>query len=128
MIETKLYKRDGSDYEQEPITNFILEQVAGGIKAVELVARTIKASYETIFIPTETEDKEVNRQIRVNKYTQENYSVLIDQLVTSGDIVELEYVLPQMEHHVKSFYMPRGTNLNVVRKDRVKERKGDYLV
>lgn len=33
----------------------------------------------------------------------------LDELAKTGDLVELEYVVPGMEYRVKSFYMPKGT-------------------
>lgn len=125
---TKIYKRDGSDYEPLPIKEFILEEVKNGIKAVELAALVARAQAEDIDIYTETREFEVSRQIPVKKYSQAPFLNVVNDLIGSGDIVELEYVLPHMDYRVKSFYMPRGTNLNVVRLDRDKEQKGDYLV
>jgi hypothetical protein len=33
----------------------------------------------------------------------------INKLVRNGDIIEVEYVLPQMEYRIKSIYFPKGT-------------------
>jgi len=32
-------------------------------------------------------------------------------LVTSGEILEIEYILPEMNYRVKSFYLSKGTKI-----------------
>lgn len=33
----------------------------------------------------------------------------LNEMITKGDLVELDYVLPNMEYRVKSMYFPKGT-------------------
>lgn len=39
------------------------------------------------------------------------YARQLDLLVTKGEIVELNYVLPQMDYKIKSIYFPKGTEI-----------------
>jgi hypothetical protein len=36
---------------------------------------------------------------------------IIDQMVKDGELVEIEYVLPDMNYRIKSFYLPKGTEI-----------------
>jgi len=62
-----------------------------GLKAVELSMRVL----------TET------------KYDVKSEDIIktIEDLVREGEIVELEYILPQMDYRIKSIYFPKGTNI-----------------
>lgn len=44
---------------------------------------------------------------------QEFDSALVE-LIKEGEVVELEYVLPQMEYRIKSMYFPKNTVLRNV--------------
>ena len=37
----------------------------------------------------------------------------IDHLVQTGHLVEVEYVLPQMDYRIKSFYLPANTKVTI---------------
>lgn len=37
------------------------------------------------------------------------YQKELAELVKSGEIIELEYILPDMDYRVKSIYFPKGT-------------------
>lgn len=41
---------------------------------------------------------------------------LLDELVKEGRLVEVEYVLPQMEWRAKSFYLPAGSTGRILSK------------
>lgn len=43
------------------------------------------------------------------KLENDEYNQELEKLVESGEIVELEYVLPQMDYRIKSIYFPKGT-------------------
>lgn len=36
---------------------------------------------------------------------------LIEELVKEGEIIELEYILPQINYRIKSIYFPKGTDI-----------------
>lgn len=40
-------------------------------------------------------------------------TVLLDELVAEGRIIEVEYVIPQMAERCKSFYLPGGSDVRV---------------
>ena len=42
-----------------------------------------------------------------------NITDILDELVKNGDIIEVEYTLPQMDYRVKSLYFPKGTIIGV---------------
>jgi uncharacterized membrane protein YcjF (UPF0283 family) len=64
-----------------------------GIKATQLVTDVVIQCHNTNEIHPGTE----------------NLLQAINELVESGEIVELEFVLPSMEYRVKSIYFPKGT-------------------
>jgi len=37
----------------------------------------------------------------------------VDELIHEGEIVEVEYILPTMDYRVKSFLLPKGTQIIV---------------
>lgn len=39
---------------------------------------------------------------------------LLDEMVQEGKIMEIEYVLPDMQWRCKSFYLPVGTKVRVI--------------
>lgn len=46
----------------------------------------------------------------------EEYWITLDSLIQSKEIMEVEYILPQLNYRVKSIYFPKGTtfgNFNV---------------
>lgn len=40
---------------------------------------------------------------------------LISELVAEGKITEIEYTLPGMEYRLKSFYLPEGSSIRMMR-------------
>ena len=40
-------------------------------------------------------------------------SQLLEELVQAGEIIEVEYILPYMDYRLKSFYLPRGSEVKV---------------
>ncbi len=76
---------------QQLITR-IEDLVSNGIKGVELA--TILA---TEFIQLE--------QIEIMG--------TIEELVEQGEIIEIQYVLPHMDYRIKSFYLPKGTKIEI---------------
>jgi len=49
----------------------------------------------------------------LTKYESEDVMATIDQLVAIGEIIEIEYILPQMDYRVKSFLLPKDTKVNL---------------
>jgi hypothetical protein len=56
-------------------------------------------------------DEEVVKALMVN----DDISLLdaLDAIVTTNRIVEIEYVLPELDFRVKSFYLPANTQVRV---------------
>ena len=38
---------------------------------------------------------------------------LIDELVSEGRLIEIEFVLPHMKYRIKSFLLPAGTDIKI---------------
>jgi len=76
----------------QEVKDFIKQMVnaSTGIKAVELAVKISEDLY---------------------KYRSAIIGIL-EELVKENEIVELEYVLPEMEYRVKSIYFPKGTKIN----------------
>jgi hypothetical protein len=64
-----------------------------GIKGVELVIHTMGL-------------------INPLKFDDEEYHQTVEQLIKEEEIIELEYILPQLEYRVKSLYFPKGTKFS----------------
>ena len=45
-------------------------------------------------------------------YSIDQISDVLNELTTSKDIVEVEYVLPTMPYRIKSLYFPKGTQIS----------------
>jgi len=43
----------------------------------------------------------------------DNVIEVLDELVEEGNLVEVEYVLPNMNYRIKSVYFPKGTQIVV---------------
>lgn len=46
-----------------------------------------------------------------NYFETDDYHKAIEELVTQGDIVEVEYILSDADYRIKSVYFPRGTKI-----------------
>jgi hypothetical protein len=66
-----------------------LVQTKQGVKATELAAETALALMD------------------------HNVPELFQELVREGQMVEVEYVLPNLERRAKSFYLPKGTKVRL---------------
>lgn len=64
---------------------------SGGIKAVDL---TLK----------------VMRQLHPISYSARDFLLCCDRLVSQGDLIELEYTVPNVHYRLKSMYFPKGTS------------------
>jgi hypothetical protein len=74
---------------EDEIRRAILERVASGCKATELVtdlAVAFKGDVDFLQL-----------------------SDILDKLIASNEIIEIEYILPDMDYRIKSFYLPKGT-------------------
>lgn len=76
----------------EVITNLVNNHQ--GIRATELVLATM-----SVMGPV--------------NFTHDEYSTAVESLVQAKEIVELEYILPQMDYRVKSIYFPKNTRIIV---------------
>jgi len=56
---------------------------------------------------------EVMYQASVTPFPIEEYENALIELVTEKEIVEVEYTLPTMDYRVKSWYLPKGTMVEV---------------
>ncbi len=77
---------------RQVIKNLI--SIKQGVKAPELVVEVIN----TLIAEGQT-----------TSFDSEEYQAVINALVESGDVVEMEYILPHMEYRVKSIFFPKGT-------------------
>lgn len=75
-----------------PIQTRILGLISNGIKATDLVVQLV-----TQFISIDS--------VEVVK--------VINDLVKQGEIIEIEYTLPNMDYRIKSFYLPKGTHIEI---------------
>ncbi len=48
-------------------------------------------------------------------WTQDDYFKNLEELISQKEIVEIEYVLPELENMVKSIYFPKGTDVRLVK-------------
>lgn len=46
------------------------------------------------------------------KFTDVEYQQELESLLKNGEVVELEYILPQLNYRIKSMYFPKGTVFN----------------
>lgn len=79
------------------LTAVILQAVDSGIKATELVTQVA-----------------AHTLIDTDQYTR-----LVQKLIDDGEIMEIEYVLPDMPYRAKSFYLPKGAKVVVPEAARV---------
>ncbi len=54
-------------------------------------------------------------------FDDKDYMFHLAELVSSGEIVELEFILPTMDYRLKSIYFPKGTKLYVNSHDQAKD-------
>ncbi len=45
-------------------------------------------------------------------FNHEQYMLDLDEILKSGEIIELEYTLPDMEYRIKSLFFPKGTSFS----------------
>jgi hypothetical protein len=85
---------------KEEYQSLIVQIVGNGIKAVDLATRlAVQLSENNIDVP---------------------YDVWTDGLVpliTSGELIEIEYVVPDVDYRIKSFLLPKGTQIYLKKKD-----------
>jgi hypothetical protein len=48
------------------------------------------------------------------KFNHEEYSNALSDAVERSEIVEMEFILPQIDYRTKSIYFPRGTKFGVL--------------
>jgi hypothetical protein len=53
----------------------------------------------------------VMEEINPHKFSIEEYNKALDELTKTNQILEIEYILPQMDYRIKSFFLPSGTEL-----------------
>ena len=56
-------------------------------------------------------------------FNDKDYIFILAELVSSGEIVELEFILPSMDYRIKSIYFPKGTELYINSHDKTQETK-----
>jgi hypothetical protein len=87
------------------IGNTLTEQIVNtvklraGIKAVDLVLAVMEFTNPVMLV-------------------QHEYESALAEAIASGEIIEVDYVLPEMDYRTKSIYFPKGTTFefNIVRK------------
>lgn len=50
-------------------------------------------------------------QINPTRFNDQEYFMALDELLKREEIVEVEYMLPDMEYRIKSIYFPKGTRV-----------------
>jgi hypothetical protein len=66
------------------------------------------------------ENKQGVKATELAPYLVENQDIhypwvdLIYELIQKGELVEVEYVLPQLNYRAKSFLLPKGATVNVI--------------
>lgn len=73
------------------LKEILLEKIQWGIKATELFGL-----FEI-----------------VGRYDFDSINVALEELLSEGKIIELEYVLPQLNHRIKSFYLPAKIEIKI---------------
>lgn len=96
------------DEKHELVRNLVLYalQHQAPMKGAELYSKVVQNFYE---VP--------RTQARL---TAEDITISLEKLVASGEVQEIEYVLPDTVHgttpgRIKSLYFPSGTELEVVK-------------
>lgn len=79
---------------KEKLKGIILESIQNstGMRGVEL-ALTVLNKTMPLYFETEL------------------YQECLGELVAEGEVIELEYVLPEMEYRTKSMFFPKGTQI-----------------
>jgi hypothetical protein len=87
------------------VEKLILETVNtyGPIKAGNLTSKVLTEMYK-------------NDELRQSFFSEDYSTVseILDNLVRSGQIVEVEYVLPSSTYRIRSMYFPAKTEISVV--------------
>ncbi len=73
------------------MTAIILQAISNGIKATELAVQLASHALNDT----------------------DRYMAMVQKLIEQGEIVEIEYVLPDMPYRAKSFYLPKGAKVVV---------------
>jgi hypothetical protein len=92
---------DQQDY-QAMLKNLILEEVAAGIKHVQLAINILRRIFE---------DSRYEQYRDAYSQDTERHILVVDELIKSGDIIEIEYINPNSRRKISSFYLPRGTEI-----------------
>jgi hypothetical protein len=66
-------------------------EIRNGIPAVELVLNVMNLTNNIV------------------SFNDSDYKRELDNLVATGKIVELDFILPHMDYRIKSIYFPKGT-------------------
>ena len=56
-----------------------------------------------------------------SQFEEVEYTFQLAELVSNKEIVELEYILPQMDYRIKSIYFPKGTKIYVSNNDKTND-------
>ncbi len=87
-----------------------------GMKATELVAEVMSTLCE------KHKDLGVSSEELLNE---------VEVLIQSGDIIEIDFVVPAMDYRIKSFYLPKDTFIKSIRglsKEQLEKLVDDSLV
>lgn len=102
----------------EILKSLISERVASGCKATELIVWVISQLHVRENSSARSEEiraefPKILRELHSTTESGGDYLIdLIDKMIRDKEIIELEYVLPDMPYRTKSFLMPPGTVLN----------------
>lgn len=48
-------------------------------------------------------------EVGPSEFNHDDFIYQLEELVKDNEIVELEYILPQLDYRIKSMYFPKGT-------------------
>ncbi len=57
--------------------------------------------------------KHINLILAMRDWLDEDIPDLLEELVKEGQLLEVQYVLPNMDYRFKSFYLPTGTSVTI---------------
>lgn len=96
--------------EEKLLTSLVLDAVADGSKASSLVIEVVSMLYT----PGLAMRNPLYKVVRDRLAEDGNILLdLFDKLVTAGEMYEVQYTLPGREYVAKSFYLPKGSKIQI---------------
>jgi hypothetical protein len=79
----------------------------------ELIARKVNSLNGVKATALAGDPEVIEACLAVEKATQQEVDVvrLLDEMAQAGELVEVEYILPEMTYRLKSMYLPKGSEV-----------------